>query len=56
MGLVIQQEGDIVYGAAEGGGGGGGGGSTMSTSSTSGRSKPLVTQLSFDTRDLHVRL
>ena len=53
MGLVIQQEGDLVLGASEAGIG-----SSVSHSSpqaSSGRSKPLVTQLSFDTRDLQVK-
>ena len=50
MGLVIQQEGDLVLSSPEGAGGG----SHSPTSTTSGRGKALVTQLSFDNHDLQV--
>ena len=52
MGLVIQQEGDLVLGGPDSVAGGSPGGA----SSSSGRGKTLVTQLSFDDRDLQDQL
>ena len=54
MGLVIQQEGDLVLGGPESVAGGSPGGA--SSTSSSGRGKTLVTQLSFDDRDLQDQL
>ena len=53
MGLVIQQEGEVVLGGPESSGASGSPGGTSATA-TGGRSRTLVTQLSFDERDLQV--